>query len=463
MWTHQREAVEWAVGRRSPILHMGMGTGKSRACLETLKAEGRRLVLICCPKAVIPAWKKQAGLWMPGTRVLLLTKGTTKDKEKALAAARADTSPLIVVVNYESAWRMDALEKTPWDALVYDECHRLKSPSGATSRWAAKMGRKFPETKRIGLSGTLLAHSPMDAFGVYRAMESPKCETFGTSFTAFRARYAISHATTPGWIIGYRNTQEFGTKIALTTFHRRSEDVLDLPELMHERVDVELNSKEASAYREIDSDFCATLDKGDVTPANVLVQLLRLLEICGGSVHVDGSPAAVTVSERPSKAAALAELLEDLPPQEPVVVFCKYKADITNILVECKKLGREASELSGSRNELADWQAGKTSVLVANTASGGIGIDLTRASYGVFYSVGHSLAEYLQAVARLHRPGQTKTTHFYNLVATVGGRQTVDGLVYEALSERQEVIDAIIAGRHARRDAGADQRHRQTA
>ena len=112
------------------------------------------------------------------------------------------------------------------------------------------------------------------------------------------------------------------------------------------------------------------------------------------------------------------------------------------------------SELSGRRHDLAEWQDGKTSVLVANTASGGIGVDLTRASYGVFYSVGHSLSEYLQAVARLHRPGQTKTTHFYNLVASVDGKQTVDTQVYKALSERKEVIDAIIAGyrgtRHAR-------------
>jgi SNF2 family DNA or RNA helicase len=457
MWQHQQEAVAWAVGRLGAILHMGMGTGKSRACLEILKAEGRRLVLICCPRAVIPAWEKQAGLWMPGTRVLLLTKGTSKDKERQLAAARADTSPLIVVVNYETAWRMGALEKTPWDALVYDECHRLKSPSGAASKWAARMGKKLPNAQRIGLSGTLLAHSPMDAFGVYRAIESPVCQTFGHSFTTFRARYAVSHATTPGWIIGYRNTQEFGTKIAQTTFHRRSEDVLDLPEIMHERVDVELNSKESAVYREIEREFCATIDSGDVTPANVLVQLLRLLEICGGSVHVDGSPLAVPVSDRSSKAAALSELLEDLPPDEPVVVFCKYKADVENILAECKKQGRSASELSGRRNELADWQAGKTSVLVANTASGGIGIDLTRASYGVFYSVGHSLSEYLQAIARLHRPGQDKTTHFYNLVATVGGKKTVDTLVYQALSERQEVIDAIIAGR----SVGEDHRTRQ--
>jgi ATP-dependent helicase YprA (DUF1998 family) len=36
LWTHQQEAIEWARGRREIILHMGMGTGKSRAALEII-------------------------------------------------------------------------------------------------------------------------------------------------------------------------------------------------------------------------------------------------------------------------------------------------------------------------------------------------------------------------------------------------------------------------------------------
>ena len=52
MWQHQKDAVQWALGRLCVILHMGMGTGKTRSCLEILKADGKRLVLVCCPLAV---------------------------------------------------------------------------------------------------------------------------------------------------------------------------------------------------------------------------------------------------------------------------------------------------------------------------------------------------------------------------------------------------------------------------
>ena len=456
LWQHQRDAIAWAAGRLYVLLHMGMGTGKSRCLLEILKAEGLSRVLICCPKAVVPAWGKQAGLWLEGHRILLLTKGSSKQKEQLVVAALADSRPLIVVTNYESAWRIPLLEKTKWDAICYDECHKLKSASGTTSRWAARMGKKNPTAKRIGLSGTLLAHSPLDAYGVYRAIESPECQTFGQSFTAFRSRYAVTRPGYPGWVVGYRNTEEFGTKIAQTTFHRRSEDVLDLPDIMHEQVDVELSDAEAALYRSLEKDFCATVEGGEVTPANVLVHLIRLLEVCGGSVHLDGSKQAAKIAATPSKAAALTDILDCLDPSEPLVVFHRYKADGEAAAAACVAAGRTVSVLTGQKNELADWQAGKTTVLIANQASGGVGIDLTRAAYGVFYSLGHSLSDYLQAIARLHRPGQTKKTHFYSLVATVDGNQTVDGSVYKALESRQEVIDAIIRGyRGTKQSVGA--------
>ena len=61
----------------------------------------------------------------------------------------ADTSPVVVIANYESWWRIKAAEKVAWDCFVFDECHRLKSPSGAQSKWAAKQTKRCPTAKRI--------------------------------------------------------------------------------------------------------------------------------------------------------------------------------------------------------------------------------------------------------------------------------------------------------------------------
>lgn len=464
LWQHQEEAIAWAGSRRDAILHLGMGCGKTRIAIEVLRLEraaGRgRLVMIGCPKAVIPAWVKQFSLWMPEQRLLVLDKGTSAKKGEQLLAATADTSPLVVIANYESWWRIKAADKIAWDCFIFDECHRLKAPSGAQSKWAARQTKRCPAAKRLALSGTLLAQTILDAFGIYRAVESPECQTFGTSWTLFKATFAITNQNLPGMVIGYRNQKLFSDKIAATTFHRRSEDVLDLPPILHVEVPVELTAKEASVVVQLEKDFCAEVEAGKfVTPNNAMVSLLRILQSCQGYVRIDDESKATRIDEHPSKQAAFAEMLEDIG-GEPLVVFCRFRSDIDCVIEACHRHGRTYSELSGRIDSLAEWQSGKTQVLVAQIQSGGIGIDLTRASLGCFYSMTHSITEWIQAIARLHRPGQKRHTRFFSLISTLRGKTTADGRVYEALSNKREVIDDILRGykrsQHAVVSARAD-------
>ena len=453
VWTHQQQAVDYAGDRRIGILHLGMGCGKTRITFEVLLRllddRKRLLSLVCCPKAVIPAWRKQGGLWAPGIRVHLVDQATPAQKRKALAAALADKSPLVVVVNYESACRIPELQRLQYDAIVYDEVHKLKKGTGKYSQWAARLNERNQQAKILALTGTLIPHSFLDLWGIYRVLEYPHCQTFGKYKTHFLAKHAVLNPHIPGMILRWKAEDEIAKKLDETTFCRKSEDVLDLPPLNKIDVDVEMTKEEAAAYVQLRDEFAAEIEteageRGLVTPANHMVSLLRMLQACQGAVALDGSEKAVNLCSNPSKAEALADIIEGLPEDEPLVVFCRFRADIENALATCRKLKRSASELSGSRRQLEQWQAGETSVLVVQIQSGGTGIDLTRASYGVFMSVGHSLAEYLQAIARLHRPGQEKTTHLYSLISTLHGDTTVDGRVHEALSQRRKVIDHVV-------------------
>ena len=449
-WKHQREAIEWCRGRQNCILHLGMGCGKSRIALEVLKEEfsgyaGR--FLLGCPKAVVPNWPKQVALWWPELRVLPLIGGSSAEKDTLVFETMERLSgPILICGNYESFWRMKSLEKMKWDCLVWDEVHRLKSPGGKASKWAAEIGKKNPDAKRLALSGTLLSQSPMDAFGTWRAVESPNCTTWGKYVTSFRTRYFQPMRGVPGAFDPKRmiNEPEFSAKVAATTFHRRSEDVLDLPPILHQEIPCDMTPKQAKLYDSLDDDFIAGCDDGTITPSNVLTKVLRQLEVCNGYARYDETEMSTAIDDVSPKAAALADMLDCLEDSEPVVVFARFRSDIAQCRAVCERMGRSFSELSGKLNDLADWQLGKTSVLIAQIQSGGIGIDLTRASYGCFFSLGYSLSEYLQAVARLHRPGQKKTTHFYSLVATLRTNKTMDGRIYDALTERKEVIDYVL-------------------
>ena len=454
IWRHPEDAILWAWTRPWAIWHHGMGSGKTRTTLEFIKRwlaeHGGSRILVCCPKAVIAAWVKQVGLWSPHIRVVALDKASSSAKEKAFQAAIADTSPVIIVCNYESVWRIKGIEKTKWDFLVWDEIHRLKSPSGVASRWARRMVKANQQAKRLGLSGTLIPHSILDAWAIYAAVEYPLV-VWNPSFTLHKAEHAVLSNGAQRFVVGYKNLEQAHKKIAATTHHVRSCDVLDLPPITFEDIHCELSAAEAKLYREVETEFCAVCEAGSVTPANALVQLLRIQQICGGYVRFDGEDAASQIAEHPAKAATLADRLQDLPADEPLVVFCRFTSDIAAAKAAALADGRTVSELSGHANELADWQAGKTNTLVTQIQSGGIGVDMTRCGernccYAFFYSLGYSLAEYEQAVARLHRPGQEKKVFIYHLVATINGRSTVDGRVYGALRDRKEVVDVIIRG-----------------
>ena len=70
--------------------------------------------------------------------------------------------------------------------VVYDECHKLKGAKGRTSKAARKMERSADRI--IGLTGTLMPHSPLDAWGIYRAIAPA---ALGDSYWRFFQRYAV--------------------------------------------------------------------------------------------------------------------------------------------------------------------------------------------------------------------------------------------------------------------------------
>jgi SNF2 family DNA or RNA helicase len=102
--------------------------------------------------------------------------------------------------------------------------------------------------------------------------------------------------------------------------------------------------------------------------------------------------------------------------------------------------GRVSLELSGRRDELARWQGGEGTVLAVQMQAGSVGISLVRAAYGVVYSLGYSLGDYLQALARLHRPGQTRPVTITRLVA----ESTIDERVIRAIEAKRSIEEFIV-------------------
>lgn len=417
-WQHQQEFVRWYAQRRSGLLAADMGTGKTFATLLALGLTTRELVHVD------------------------LCSGTTEARAKKLgnALASAGGRTLVVTVNYEAVWRGEvgkAVEAVKWSAIVLDESHRVKSPGGKASRWLAKLAEKQPIARRLCLTGTPMPHSPLDLYGQFRFLDPA---VFGTSFTRMRAEYAECDARFPSKVKRWKNQDRLTAKLDEHSWRVSSDEVLDLPEAIHERIPVVLSTKVRRYYRAMESNMTAELENGTVTAGDALTKLLRMSQATGGYAKLDDSGSLVAIDGTPAKRMALADRLEDLPATEPVVVFARFRSDLDDIAAVARELGREYAEVSGERKDLERWQAGDAVILGVQMQSGGVGIDCSRAAFAFYYSLGYSLGDYEQSLARLRRPGQTRCCRYYHLVC----EDTVDEAVYAALREKRDVIAAVM-------------------
>jgi SNF2 family DNA or RNA helicase len=452
---HQLEEADMIRRRPACLIAADMGTGKSYATLLGLREQ--RCILIACPIAVGAAWVKQIEMFDADRTAVLLVDGTTASRAARLAKVAGDR-PLAVIVNYDAVSRAGsalgkAVAARKWDAIVLDESHRVKSHTGKASKYFFSLAKANPGAKRICLSGTPTPHSPLDWWSQFRFLDPA---ILGENFTAFRNRVAIMHPWVKGWVTGFRPDAlaAMATRIDPLIYRVRADDVLDLPDQIHTQVPVTLPPKSLAFYRAIEDEMIAIVETGEVVSAqNALVVVTRLQQATSGfAVSEQGD--VVPVCETNAKAAAVRDLIEDL--DEPVVVFAKFVHDLDCIAAACKSCNRKSLELSGRKKELAEWQSATgNEVIVVQQQAGGCGIDLTRSSAGIYFSLSHSLGDYSQSLARLRRPGQTRTVRYWHLVAS----ETVDEAIYAAIERKADITEAVIS-RLTRRVTGNARRHK---
>lgn len=442
-WEHQAAGYGFAKNKAGAMLAMGMGTGKSKVAVDLLVNRHARSILILCPVSVMGVWTREFEKHAPGwANVYLADKGSATRKVANMIldqeACRRLNRPFVCVVNYETA-RQPAFARwalsQQWDAVIADESHRAKGHNTATGKFLGSLYSKA--NFRLCLTGTPMPHSPLDLFSQFRFLDPG---IFGTSFHRFRDRYARTNPMFASKVEEWLNQDELQERMKLLAFHVGAE-VLDLPPVMHEFRRCELSDEAQRIYTNLEEDLIADIGSGVVTASNALVRLLRLQQITSGfAVDEDERDHIIDLA----KERLLVDLLEDLPTREPVVVFCRFKFDLDRVRDAAKKTGRRYGEVSGREKCLTEHATIPEGIdlLGVQIQSGGVGVDFTRAAYAIYYSIGFSLGDYDQSLARLHRPGQTRTTHYYHLMAT----GTVDQIVYAALEHRRNVVEAVLEG-----------------
>ncbi len=447
LFAHQQDAYVFALDTfekgKAVALLADMGTGKSMmtiAITGTLEADkGVKKMLVVCPKSIVGVWEDEFRKFADYRYALTVLDGTMEKKRSSFNYMQG-AALQIIVVNYESCWRLET-EISKWnpDLIVCDESSKIKTPSASQSKALHRLGRQ--SKYNIILTGTPITGSPLDIFSQYKFLDD---SIFGTSFYLFRNRYAILGGYQNRMIVGYRHLDELVEKVHSIAFRIKIEDAVDLPPFIDETRAITLEPKAQSLYRMLEQDCYAELANGEVTARNVLTQLLRLAQCTGGFIRDDIKGEAQQVSG--AKLDALEDIIDTcLDEEKKVVVFARFVPEIEAIAAMLKKKKIGYAQIYGATTDRADQvkkfqEDPEIKVFIGQLQTTGMGLTLTAANVAVFYSLDFSYANYEQSRARIHRIGQKQKCLYIHLV----GKGTVDEKILNALKHKGDIAKIMV-------------------
>ncbi len=434
-----------------------MGSGKTVMACAALDAIAHQSALVVCPKAVVSVWEDHLAR-VAGYRVFAVD-GPVKQRREALAEFERHDGRKAVVTTWPLLPKLARLEHWPgversdaekddkeFDALefgvaVFDEAHRAKDPKAKQTRaaWSVRAEQRW------ALTGTPVANKPDDLWSVLRLVDA---ESWG-SRAAFTSEFCDL-----GWgpwgqveVLGWREDRmdRLG-RLAAPVYRRRS-----MEECVGRRIDrvretrlAHLTAAHRRQYQQVEDEWRVVADGESSWSANALAATVRLCQAAAAPLDVEDGGVAMT---GPSpKVAALRDLLGDLPPDEPVVVFTASRqlAEIAAPVLDRHKHPAEMLVGGMSRGEIdaavARWEAGESQVLLATYGTGSEGLTLTRAKVVVHLHSGWSSVARMQAEDRVRRWTQEAPAV---LVVDIVSAGTIDERVQRVLAEKRDLLDAV--------------------
>ena len=421
-------------------LFLDMGLGKTVITLTAINeliynrfAVGR--VLIIAPKKVAEAtWSTEAAKWehLKHLRFSLIL-GSEQKRIRAVCAS-AD----VYVINRENVvWLVDYLRNNWWfDMVVIDESSSFKNHRA--KRFKSLTWIQPHVSRLVELTGTPAPNSLSDLWAQLYLLDGGKrlgrnITTFRESF--FRANTHGGHFTTYEEVEGA--AQEIQSRISDICISMKSEDYLQLPELVYDLVPVQLDPKAKKAYDEMKREMLLQIDEEVIDAGSAAALSNKLLQLCNGAVYTGDADKWVQLHD--CKLEAFMELIERLNGQ-PALVFYNFKHDRERLMQVLAKAKKRVRILQ--KPEDADaWNRRELDVLLAHPASCASGLNLQQGgNHVIWFGLNWSLELFLQANKRLHRQCQTSTVFVHELAV----QDSRDTDVIAALQDKDATQDALI-------------------
>lgn len=438
--SYQEFAIKKILELPALALFLDMGLGKTVCSLVAVTQLlwdyfSVSKVLIIAPKKVAEStWDSETEKW-DATQQLKISKilGTASERRKALAAD-AD----IYIINRDNVvWLMEQLHWRPkmFDMLILDESSSFKNPQAKRFKALRKVRPYFG--KVVELTGTP-GDKLMDLWAQIYLLDGGK--RLGRTITEYRNRWFEADKSNGYVVYSYKPKpgaeQEIYAAISDIAFSMSAADWLELPERIDNVINIELGPGARSRYNELERQMVLELPEGEITASTAAVLSNKLLQMANGAVY-DENKGVIDIHDE--KLEALKEIAEV---GRPILVFYAYKHDRDRLL----KWFSYAQELK-KPEDVDNWNAGKTKMLITHPASAGYGLNLQAGgSTIVWFGLTWSLEQYKQANARLYRQGQQQAVIIHHLVT----KGTVDEQVMLALQGKNAGQAELLAAVKAR-------------
>lgn len=411
--------------------------------------------VIICPSIAKDVWASELRDTLAVPYTVEIVEGKAAERKLLVKGFSATPGILsILILNPEATWRVKkVLYKTNPHKITVDESHRIKNHAAKQSKTLHVLSKRAKY--RCILTGTFLS-TPTDAFSQYKFLDP---RIFGERWKKGR------FGNEPGFLDEYVSTYGFGghkpktfknldqlqEKIGSVAYRLTREEAGGFPQEQYQTVHFQLTNPAARHYQEMEDKLRTEVQssRGDsrVIAEIVLTKVLRLQQITGGFLPVIDLDEDQTenVPLGTDRIQALRELVTEYPQREPLVIFCKFRYELTEIINLMKRMRRSVNFIAGGmRPEDRDlnkqaFQSGKVDTCVVQIRAGGIAIDLSRASTGVFYSMTNSFIDFEQAKARIiSRRGGTVS------LIQLSAEGTVDDDIIESVINKRDLSEAIL-------------------
>jgi SNF2 family DNA or RNA helicase len=401
-FAHQKETAAFLTLRKRAFCFNEQGTGKTAAVIwaaDYLMNLGLvRRVLIICPLSIMKSAWQQDLFKFAVHRSCDVAYGK-KDQRIKVVQGGAE----FVIVNFDGVEIIkNEIANGKFDLIVVDEASAYKNVQ--TNRWKTLKSLVTPELRLWMLTGTPAAQSPVDAFGLAKLINPDGIPKF---YGQFRDK-VMEKIGQFRWIP--RKDAEVTVHNALQPAIRfEKAQCLDLPEVTHVERDAPLTPQQDKYYKMLKQLMVMQASGEEVTSVNAAVQLNKLLQISGGAVYSDTKE--IIEFDVSNRLNVVQEVIEEA--SHKVLVFVPFTHTITLLKNHLTKAGIACDVISGQvsvnqRNDIIKrfQEQQDPKVLIIQPQAASHGLTLTAANVVIWYAPVTSVETYLQANARINRPGQ---------------------------------------------------------